>query len=88
VHGISVQTLAQTAAERAMRGRVMSLWGLIVRACPAVGAIALGALAETIGLRPAVFTLAALSVPVFLRGMRGRRRVAAALERGIGPKRR
>jgi MFS family permease len=88
VHGISVQTLAQTAAERAMRGRVMSLWGLIVRACPAVGAIALGALAETIGLRPAVFTFAALSVPVFLRGMRGRRRVAAALERGIGPKRR
>jgi MFS family permease len=87
VHGISVQTLAQTAADRAMRGRVMSLWGLIVRACPAIGALSLGALAETIGLRPAVFAFAALCVPVFLWGMRGRRRVAAALERGIGPKR-
>jgi MFS family permease len=87
VHGISVQTLAQTAADRSMRGRVMSLWGLIVRACPAVGAISLGALAETIGLRPAVVVFVALCVPVFLWGMRGRRRVAAALERGLGPKR-
>lgn len=87
VHGIAVQTLAQTASDRAMRGRVMSIWGLIVRACPAIGAIALGALAESIGLREAVLLFVALSLPVFLWGMRRRRRVAAALERGLGPKR-
>jgi MFS family permease len=87
VHGIAVQTLAQTASDRAMRGRVMSIWGLIVRACPAVGAIALGALAEIMGLREAVFLFVALSLPVFLWGMRRRRRVAAALERGLGPRR-
>jgi len=87
VHGISVQTLAQTAADRSMRGRVMSLWGLIVRACPAVGAISLGALAEAIGLRQAVVVFSALCVPVFIWGLRRRRRVAAALERGLGAKR-
>jgi MFS family permease len=87
VHGIAVQTLVQTSADRAMRGRVMSLWGLIVRACPAVGALALGALAETIGLRWAVVLFSALCLPVFAWGMRRRRRVAAALERGLGPKR-
>ncbi|WP_291297305.1 MFS transporter [Elioraea sp.] len=87
IHGIAVQTLAQTASDRAMRGRVMSIWGLIVRACPAVGALSLGALAEAIGLRPAVALFTALCLPAFAWGMRRRRRVAAALERGLGPKR-
>jgi len=32
VHGICAQTLAQSASDPAMRGRVLSLWGLIVRA--------------------------------------------------------
>lgn len=87
VHGISVQTLAQTASDRTMRGRVMSIWGLIVRACPAIGALSLGALAEAIGLRPAVLLFVALCIPAFLWGMKRRKRVAAALERGLGPKR-
>ncbi|MCB4820997.1 MFS transporter [Roseicella aerolata] len=51
VHGISTQTLVQNAADPAMRGRVLSLWGLITRACPALGALALGALGEVFGLR-------------------------------------
>ena len=51
VHGISTQTLVQNAADPAMRGRVLSLWGLITRACPASGALALGALGEVFGLR-------------------------------------
>ena len=42
VHGISVQTLVQSAADPAMRGRMLSLWGMITRACPALGALVLG----------------------------------------------
>src|SRR4051812_9023927 len=51
VHGISTQTLMQSAADHAMRGRVLSLWGMITRACPATGALALGAAGEAFGLR-------------------------------------
>ncbi|WP_149535679.1 MFS transporter [Siccirubricoccus phaeus] len=51
VHGISTQTLMQSAADHAMRGRVLSLWGMITRACPASGALALGAAGEVFGLR-------------------------------------
>ncbi|MFC7539457.1 hypothetical protein ACFQU2_08305 [Siccirubricoccus deserti] len=49
MHGISAQTLVQSAADPAMRGRVLSLWGLIVRACPATGALALGAAGKPSG---------------------------------------
>jgi MFS family permease len=51
VHGISTQTLVQNAADPAMRGRVLSLWGMIVRACPALGALSLGTAGEVFGLR-------------------------------------
>ena len=43
IHGISVQTLLQTATDPEFRGRMLSLWGLITRACPALGALMLGA---------------------------------------------
>lgn len=63
VHGISVQTLVQNAADPAMRGRVLSLWGMITRACPALGALSLGLAGEVLGLRlPTILaTLAALA---------------------------
>ncbi|WP_084112271.1 MFS transporter [Belnapia moabensis] len=51
VHGILVQTLVQNAADASMRGRVLSLWGMITRACPASGALALGTAGEVFGLR-------------------------------------
>jgi hypothetical protein len=83
IHGISVQTLVQNAADPAMRGRVLSLWGMIVRACPASGALALGASGEVFGLRgPTILAmLAALLVvlwgvrrmPAMVRSLEGRR---------------
>lgn len=88
VHGVSIQTLVQGAAEGAMRGRVLALWGLIIRACPAIGALGLGALAELIGLRGAVIAACLACLPVWWWGMRRHRRIAAAMERGLGPKRR
>jgi len=38
----------------AMRGRVMSLYGMIYRGVPAIGALAVGGAAEYIGLQGAI----------------------------------
>ena len=51
MHGIAAQTMLQTACAPAMLGRVMSLWGLIVRAMPASGALIFGLASEWLGLR-------------------------------------
>jgi MFS family permease len=80
VHGISVQTLVQSASDPAMRGRVLSLWGMIVRACPACGALALGAAGELFGLRLPTFSAMALALLVAAWGLRRLPRMAAALE--------
>jgi hypothetical protein len=80
VHGISVQTLVQSASDPAMRGRVLSLWGMIVRACPACGALALGAAGELFGLRLPTFSAMALALGVAAWGFGRLPRMAAALE--------
>lgn len=49
--GTATQTLMQHAVDGAMRGRVMSLYGVIHRGAPALGALAMGAIAEFIGIR-------------------------------------
>jgi predicted MFS family arabinose efflux permease len=46
VCNIGMQTMAQTMSDPAMKGRVMSSYGLIFRAAPAIGATVLGAFAE------------------------------------------
>lgn len=79
-HGISVQVLAQTAAAPAMRGRVMSLWALISRACPALGALVLGLAGEAMGLRLPTLAGAALALLVFAWGLSRRDRIARSLE--------
>ena len=47
----SVQALVQSSVEDRLRGRVMSLYTLIFRGLPAIGALVFGVLAEFIGLR-------------------------------------
>ncbi|MBM3608527.1 MAG: MFS transporter [Alphaproteobacteria bacterium] len=47
----SVQALVQLSVEDHMRARVMSLYTLIFRGTPAIGALAFGVLAEYTGLR-------------------------------------
>jgi MFS family permease len=49
--GTATQTLMQHAVEGSMRGRVMSLYGVIHRGAPAIGALAMGAAADVIGIR-------------------------------------
>src|SRR3954470_18845008 len=55
VMDISSQTLIQSTIRSRFRGRTMSIYGMIAQGGPAVGAIVLGSLAETLGLRWPVF---------------------------------
>ncbi len=51
IHGISIQTLLQNSADPGMVGRMLSLWGMITRAAPAIGALAYGSAAGVFGLQ-------------------------------------
>lgn len=51
ITGAGIQTLLQLAVETDMRGRVLSLYGLIMRGGPAIGALAMGWIAEFTGMR-------------------------------------
>ncbi|HSR56209.1 MAG TPA: MFS transporter [Alphaproteobacteria bacterium] len=69
--GTSSQALMQNAVEGAMRGRVMSLYGLLFRGGPALSALIIGVLAELIGLQISIGLAAAgaalVAVMVFPR---------------------
>ncbi|MBT3360380.1 MAG: MFS transporter [Rhodospirillales bacterium] len=54
VFGTGAQTLLQSAVDDRMRGRVLSVWGITFRGGPAVGALAMGWLAEFWGFGPPV----------------------------------
>jgi predicted MFS family arabinose efflux permease len=62
VTGIGLQTIVQTTVEPGMRGRVMAIYGMIVRSGPAIGALAMGAASELVGLRAPVAAGAVLCV--------------------------
>ncbi len=78
--GTGTQTLMQHVVAGGLRGRVMSLYGVIYRGGPALGAIAMGAMAEIVGVRAAVATGALLCIGVWLWLVRRQAGVAAALE--------
>lgn len=48
--GVASQTLTQRVVDEAMLGRIMSLYGVIFRAGPAAGALAMGAAGDVFGL--------------------------------------
>ena len=80
IGGTGTQTLMQHVVDGGMRGRVMSLYGLIHRGGPAVGALAMGAAAELIGIRLAVASGAILCVALWLWMIRRQKETAAVLE--------
>ncbi len=49
--GVGTQTLLQTSVDEAVRGRVLSLFGLVFRSGPAIGALLMGFASEVVGLR-------------------------------------
>ena len=52
--GITTQTLIQMRVDESMRGRVLSLWGLINFGGPAFGAVFLGWLTGHLGMAPPI----------------------------------
>jgi MFS family permease len=80
VQGISVQILVQSATDTALRGRMLSLWGLITRGCPAIGALVLGAAGEAFGLRLPTLAVGLLFLGVFAWGLRRIRTMRDELE--------
>jgi MFS family permease len=81
LHGIAVQTLVQSASDPAMRGRVLAVWGLITRAGPAAGALALGAAGEAFGMAWPVYAAVLLALGIVAWGLTVAGRAAASLER-------
>jgi len=67
VVGTSCQALAQLKVDEAYRGRVLSLWTVLAMGAPAIGAIAVGALAESFGFAVVLVGSAMLSMVVLTR---------------------
>ncbi len=84
MHGISVQTLIQSATAAEFRGRMLSLWGLITRAFPALGALALGMAGEFFGLRIPTLVAVGLFLGVFAWGLSRLGTMERALEGNAG----
>ena len=80
VNGIGSQTLIQSSVASAMRGRVMSLYTLIYRGMPALGAVVMGWLAEGFGLQATLGTAAVLCLIAWGWAARRKQGMEAALE--------
>lgn len=80
-YGVGSLTLLQAAVDSGIRARVLSLYGLIFRGGPSIGAIGLGAASEVLGLQLPVAVAAALVFLGAALAFARRRRLAAALER-------
>lgn len=80
IGGTGTQALMQNAVDGAMRGRVMSLYGMIYRGVPAIGALAVGGAAEYIGLQGAIAGGGIVCIGAFIWVFGRRKSVIKALE--------
>ena len=78
--GITSQTLIQQGVDGHMRGRVLSIWGLILRGVPALGALGMGWVSDFTGLRPPVTVASVACVGAAVLIWRRWRGQIAALE--------
>jgi len=79
--GTGVQTLMQHSVDGAIRGRVLSLYGMLHRGVPALGALLMGIMGDQIGLQAALIGGALIfCVPVFFWVLLRWRRLRSALE--------
>lgn len=72
--GVGTITLIQVTVDNRLRGRVLSLNGLIMRGLPALGGITMGWIADRAGLYWPLATGAGLCLLVFLAALRWQRR--------------
>lgn len=80
VIGTGCQTLMQTAVAGELRGRVMSIYALVNRGTPAVGAVGIGWVAEIAGLPGAVAGAGAACVLAWMLAQPRLKPMARALE--------
>ncbi|MHA1108528.1 MAG: MFS transporter [Alphaproteobacteria bacterium] len=78
--GVAEQTLLQTSVDGAMRGRILSMYTLIARGFPSIGALVMGYLAEFVGLRWPVFGGAVVCLFMWLWARKRQDRMAESLE--------
>ena len=83
--GVCTQTLIQLSVDGAVRGRVLSLYGLIFRGGPALGALAMGAASELAGLRLPLAAGALAMLALAVHAWRRRLGASAALEADAAP---
>ena len=84
VAGVGTQTLMQTSVDEAVRGRVLSLFGLVFRSGPAIGALLMGLVSELIGLRWPLAAGALIGAVAFAVVWRRRGRISDALGPAAG----
>jgi predicted MFS family arabinose efflux permease len=77
VNSICTQSLVQYAVDDAYRGRVMSLYGMIFRGFPAIGALAIGVAADVFGLALPLAAASLLMLVAWLPALRHRRQTQA-----------
>lgn len=78
--GIATQQVVQFAVPDAMRGRVLGLFGMIFRAGPALGALAMGRIGDAVGLGWPVTVGSLVGLAVYIYAYSRRNRLHAALE--------
>ena len=79
--GTGVQTLMQHSVDGAIRGRVLSLYGMLHRGVPALGALLMGIMGDQIGLQATLIGGALIfCVPVFIWVLLRWHRLRSALE--------
>ena len=84
---IATQTLLLGAVDEHVRGRVLSLYGVIFRGGPAVGSLLMGGLSDLFGLRWPLAIGGLLCIGWAMWVWRGRRRMIVLLERRAGQNR-
>ncbi len=80
VYNVSNQTLIQSAVAPAMRGRVLSVYGLLNQGMPAIGALLIGLFAEFWGLKAPILVSGTLCIAAGLLTVRYRRYLVERLE--------
>jgi predicted MFS family arabinose efflux permease len=80
ISATGVMTLVQSAVDGSMRGRVLSLYGMVFRGGPAIGALLMGLAAEHVGLQIPVAAGAAFCILLWAWVARNLSRTARALE--------
>src|SRR5690606_14843235 len=78
---VASQSMVQLTAAAEFKGRVLSLYGMLFRAGPALGTVAIAAAAETAGLQLPIAVAAAMMGIVTVWAFVQRRKVTAAMRK-------